>query len=71
MTRHHVQIHGRHWEIDEFHGVNAPLVIAEIELTHPDEHVDPPLWLGEEVTDQRRYYNSELVHQPYSSWSTP
>lgn len=70
-TRHHVQVHGRHWEIDEFHGENAPLVVAEIELTHSDEHVDPPLWLGQEVTDQRRYYNSELAQKPYSRWDRP
>lgn len=69
-TRHHIQIHGRHWEIDEFHGDNAPLVIAEIELSHAEERVDPPLWLGEEVTDQRRYYNNELSQMPYSRWST-
>lgn len=70
-TRHYVQVHGRRWEIDEFHGENAPLVVAEIELAHVDEVIDPPLWLGLEVTDQRRYYNSELAHTPFSKWAQP
>jgi adenylate cyclase len=68
-TRHHVQVHGKHWEIDEFEGENAPRVIAEIELTHVEEPFDRPLWLGEEVTMHRRYYNSELSKRPYAKWS--
>lgn len=70
-TRHHVQVHGRRWEIDEFHGDNAPLVVAEIELQRIEEQIDPPLWLGEEVTDQQRYYNHALARHPYAHWSDP
>lgn len=67
-TRHLVPI-GRHtWEIDEFHGDNAGLVVAEIELDHADEAFERPAWLGEEVSTDRRYFNASLSERPYSSW---
>lgn len=66
--RHHVQVHGKHWEIDEFLGDNAPLILAEIELDHVDETFSAPLWLGQEVTMYRRYFNSELSRRPYVDW---
>ena len=56
------------WEVDEFHGANAGLVIAEIELGDPDEPFDRPAWLGPEVTGDRRYYNSSLSRSPYTTW---
>jgi CYTH domain-containing protein len=56
------------WEVDEFHGANAGLIMAEVELTHPDETVILPSWIGEEVTGDRRYYNSSLSLHPYSEW---
>ena len=59
----------RVWEVDEFHGDNAGLVMAEIELGSADEPFAMPEWLGEEVTGDRRYYNSMLAVQPYSTWS--
>jgi adenylate cyclase len=60
---------GRHiWEIDVFEGENAGLVVAEIELGSEDEAFDKPDWAGDEVTDDRRYFNSNLVGRPYSSW---
>lgn len=66
--RHHV-VHGDHlWEIDEFFGDNAGLIVAEIELAHPDEPFDRPAWLGEEVSHDPRYYNSNLSRHPYSRW---
>lgn len=57
------------WEIDEFLGENAGLVVAEIELTAADQHFDRPDWLGDEVSDDSRYFNSALIRQPFSSWS--
>ena len=60
---------GKHvWEVDEFHGANEGLVMAEIELSSEDEPFDRPAWLGEEVTGDRRYYNSHLSKLPYSQW---
>ena len=59
---------GRRWEVDEFYGDNDGLVVAEIELGRPDEPFDRPDWLGEEVTGDRRYYNSHLSKNPYHQW---
>ena len=60
---------GEHtWEVDEFHGDNAGLVVAEIELQREDEAFDKPAWLGREVTGDRRYYNSSLIKNPYRNW---
>ncbi len=67
-TRHHV-VRGEHlWEIDEFYGENAGLIVAEIELSDPDETFDRPDWLGEEVSQDARYYNSSLSELPYTQW---
>jgi len=61
--------HGQHvWEIDEFAGENAGLIVAEVELRHPDESLACPDWLGEEVSHDIRYYNSQLVRYPYKTW---
>ena len=59
---------GRYFEVDEFHGENEGLVMAEIELGSPDEPFDRPSWLGEEVTDDRRYYNGYLAEHPFKTW---
>ncbi len=60
---------GKHvWEVDEFHGDNEGLVMAEIELAAEDEAFDKPDWLGKEVTGDSRYYNSMLKAHPYKSW---
>ncbi|HPA01233.1 MAG TPA: CYTH domain-containing protein [Chiayiivirga sp.] len=68
--RHHVR-HGAHeWEIDEFFGENAGLVVAEIELSAVDEEFEKPDWLGAEVTDKPRYYNLTLAERPYSQWTS-
>lgn len=56
------------WEVDEFHGDNDGLVMAEIELGAVDEPFDKPEWLGDEVTGDRRYYNSMLIKCPYKDW---
>ena len=61
--------HGRHlWEIDEFAGANAGLIVAEVELASEDEVLEMPEWVGEEVSDDPRYYNVCLVRHPYSEW---
>jgi adenylate cyclase len=68
-VRHHVP-HGSHtYEIDEFFGDNAGLVVAELELDAADAAFERPYWLGREVSDRRRYYNLHLLDHPYSQWS--
>ncbi|HLP04181.1 MAG TPA: CYTH domain-containing protein [Paludibacter sp.] len=63
---------GRHiFEVDEFHGENQGLVIAEIELAAEDEQFEKPAWLGREVTAEKRYYNSKLLKNPYKRWKRP
>lgn len=56
------------WEVDEFLGANAGLVVAEIELGAEDEAFDQPEWVADEVTDDARYYNSNLIRHPFSNW---
>ena len=58
------------WEIDEFHGRNDGLIVAEIELPRIDTEFARPDWLGEEVTEDLRYYNSALAQRPYQDWSS-
>jgi adenylate cyclase len=59
------------WEIDVFSGDNAGLIVAEIELSDADEAFTLPEWIGEEVTEDTRYYNTCLSRTPYSTWGTP
>jgi adenylate cyclase len=63
--RHIVPVAEHEWEIDEFLGDNAGLVVAEIELRAADEDFAMPNWLGAEVTNDRRFYNSSLVRRPW------
>lgn len=67
-TRYLVQYGNTLFEVDEFYGENAGLLIAEAELEFADQSIDLPEWLGEEVTGQKAYYNSQLAQHPYSSW---
>ena len=68
--RRHLVRHGSHlWEVDEFLGDNAGLVVAEIELEDAGEAFERPGWLGAEVTDSPRHYNLALAARPYSQWS--
>ena len=68
-TRHLVPAPDGHvWEVDEFHGDNEGLVVAEIELSAEEEPFARPAWLGAEVTGDRRYYNSSLTKNPYKDW---
>lgn len=68
-ARHYVEVGAHIWEVDEFFGDNAGLVVAEIELQRIDEAFQRPDWLGREVTDDRRYYNHHLALHPYRSWA--
>ena len=70
-TRHRIEHLGHTWEVDEFHGENAGLVVAEIELGSEDEAFEQPAWIGQEVTGDPRYYNSSLMRLPYSRWKDP
>ncbi|MDR2682972.1 MAG: adenylate cyclase, partial [Dysgonamonadaceae bacterium] len=56
------------FEVDEFHGENEGLIVAEIELASEEETFDRPDWLGREVTNDSRYYNSLLLQHPYLKW---
>lgn len=56
------------FEVDEFYGENIGLTIAEIELSAENEYFEKPEWLGEEVTGNGKYYNSNLIHNPYTKW---
>lgn len=67
-TRYIVLHAGHRWEVDEFAGDNAGLVVAELELASEDEAFEAPAWLGEEVTHDARYFNSNLATHPYSIW---
>jgi adenylate cyclase len=67
-TRHTVVYAGMMWEIDEFHGANDGLIVAEIELEAAEQTFVRPAWIGQEVTADARYFNSSLAVKPYSSW---
>ena len=67
-TRFEVKIGNHIYEIDEFYGENKGLVVAEIELHSEDETFERPNWLGKEVTNDNRYYNSNLSINPYTNW---
>lgn len=69
-TRYHVRLGMHVWEVDEFRGDNLGLVIAELELRSEDEAFERPTWLGNEVTNDVRYYNSALITYPFTRWRT-
>ena len=66
--RYEVKCGNHVFEVDEFFGANQGLVVAEVELTEVSEVFEKPNWLGEQVTGQSKYYNSQLVKQPYKNW---
>ncbi|MEL6136542.1 MAG: CYTH domain-containing protein [Cyanobacteria bacterium J06626_23] len=66
--RYRIPIDDLVWEVDEFFGDNAGLIIAEVELPYEDYPVTLPDWIGEEVSDDPRYYNSNLVKHPFARW---
>lgn len=67
-TRYRVDHGGYTWEVDEFFGDNAGLVVAELEVDDEQDEFARPSWLGEEVTTDPRYYNARLIHEPYCEW---
>jgi adenylate cyclase len=69
-TRHYVEHEGHTWEVDEFHGDNDGLVVAEIELDSEDEQFEIPDWISKEVTPDDRYYNMNLATHPFMDWSS-
>lgn len=66
--RYRIPYRGFTWEVDEFLGDNAGLVVAEIELESEAQAFDRPDWVGEEVTQDARYYNANLIRNPYRNW---
>lgn len=66
--RRRIEFDGMVWEVDEFLGANAGLLVAEIELLSEDQPFTKPDWIGDEVTGQAQYYNSSLIRHPYSLW---
>ncbi|MBO7070099.1 MAG: CYTH domain-containing protein [Bacteroidales bacterium] len=67
-TRHVIPCGELFWEVDEFHGDNEGLTMAEIELPGEEVQFPRPSWLAEEVTGDKRYYNSFLTRFPYKVW---
>lgn len=67
-TRTKVKWEGFIWEIDEFSGLNEGLVVAEIELPTEDTPFEKPDWIGKEVSEDKRYSNSNLIKMPFSKW---
>ncbi len=68
--RYSISFRGFTWEIDEFFGLNAGLIVAEIELETEDQPFERPSWIGEEVTGDPRYYNAALSTAPFSTWNS-
>jgi len=56
------------WEVDEFFGENLGLILAEVELESEDQKFVKPEWIGEEVTEDPKYFNANLIHHPFSKW---
>ena len=66
--RYKIPFDGKLWEVDEFWGANAGLMVAEIELASEDEKFNLPDWIATEVTGDEKYYNSNLTLKPFNSW---
>jgi CYTH domain-containing protein len=67
-VRHYRDFGGLRWEIDEFLGENAGLILAEVELESEDREITLPDWAGADVSDDPRYYNVNLARMPYTKW---
>ena len=67
-TRYKVKCGGHVWDLDVFEGENRGLVVAEVELESEEETFEMPAWAGDEVSEDRRYYNVSLVKNPYTRW---
>lgn len=67
-TRHVLVYQGTTWEVDDFAGDNTGLVVAEVELHSETQAFETPAWLGSEVTQDARYFNSNLASHPFARW---
>lgn len=67
-TRFIISQDNKTWEIDEFWGENEGLIVAEVELSSENEELHLPDWVGEEVSQDSRYYNSALIKNPFKNW---
>jgi CYTH domain-containing protein len=67
-NRYKIPLGGITWEVDEFLGVNEGLIVAEVELQSEDQSFPKPAWIGEDVTDDPRYFNANLIARPFSTW---
>jgi len=67
-VRYRILFNQKTWEVDVFGGENEGLILAEIELSHAEEPFAIPSWIGPEVTEDPRYYNSQLASNPYKKW---
>lgn len=67
-TRYEIEVGLHLYEVDEFYGENEGLILAEVELQSETENFEKPIWLGQEVTTDNRYYNSYLSQHPFKSW---
>ncbi len=66
--RYKIEYEGLTWEVDEFHGVNDGLIVAEVELESEEQEVPKPAWIADEVSDDERYYNANLIANPFTTW---
>jgi CYTH domain-containing protein len=66
--RYKIPFSGLTWEIDEFFGDNQGLIVAEVELQSEDQKFEKPDWAGAEVTGDPRYFNSNLIKNPFTRW---
>ena len=67
-TRHYIVFAEKTWEVDEFKGANKGLFVAEIELLTEDEHYELPPWVGDNITADQKYANSNLALKPFANW---
>ena len=67
-TRYKIEYAGLTWEVDEFAGENQGLIVAEVELTQTNQQIELPDWIDQEVSDDPRYYNVNLIQHPYRQW---
>jgi adenylate cyclase len=68
-VRYEIKVGNHIFEVDEFYGDNEGLVIAEVELENENQLIEYPYWLGEEVTGNKKYYNSQISIKPFKSWA--
>jgi CYTH domain-containing protein len=67
-NRHKIPFGKHTWEVDEFFGDNEGLILAEVELEDENETFESPSWIGQEVSDDARYFNANLIANPFCSW---